>query len=170
VRQSFARCRGNELWLPPASNIETEQRWVVQHDLRPSASVKNQTAVFVNRGLIRFPMLSLSKCLLIMIRCGFWPSELRKLLKHNPCYCCEPKPGWLSYSCFMQEGRFSGEVYSWRGLVGWKTLLQTSKTVAFCSLDVTYEETPPAVLEVLEFIMPKEGFEKLNALAIKQGW
>ncbi|MFT4574537.1 MAG: DNA ligase (NAD+), partial [Marinomonas primoryensis] len=95
--------------------------------------------------------------------------RVRKLLNiDNLVYCCEPKLDGLAISLRYEEGSLVRGVTRGDGLSG-EDITSNIKTLHSVPL-MLRTKTPPAVLEVRgEIYMPKEGFEKLNALAIKQG-
>jgi DNA ligase (NAD+) len=95
--------------------------------------------------------------------------RIRKLIKADHLvYCCEPKLDGLAISLRYEEGRLVRGVTRGDGLSG-EDITSNIKTLYSVPLKLR-TKTPPAVLEVRgEIYMPKDGFEKLNALAIKQG-
>lgn len=95
--------------------------------------------------------------------------RIRKLLNaEQVTYCCEPKLDGLAISLRYEEGRLVRGVTRGDGLSG-EDITSNIKTIYSVPLKLR-TKTPPAVLEVRgEIYMPKEGFEKLNALAVEQG-
>ncbi|QUX92780.1 DNA ligase [Marinomonas sp. A3A] len=95
--------------------------------------------------------------------------RVRKLLNTNHVtYCCEPKLDGLAISLRYEDGRLVRGVTRGDGLSG-EDITSNIKTIYSVPLKLR-TQTPPAVLEVRgEIYMPKDGFEKLNALAIEQG-
>lgn len=95
--------------------------------------------------------------------------RIRKLLKvASITYCCEPKLDGLAISLRYENGRLVRGVTRGDGLSG-EDITSNIKTIY--SVPLTLRTlTPPTVLEVRgEIYMPKQGFEKLNALALEQG-
>jgi DNA ligase (NAD+) len=95
--------------------------------------------------------------------------RVRKLLNtDHVTYCCEPKLDGLAISLRYEEGRLVRGVTRGDGLSG-EDITSNIKTIYSVPLKLR-TQTPPAVLEVRgEIYMPKDGFEKLNALAMAQG-
>ncbi|WP_417527229.1 NAD-dependent DNA ligase LigA [Marinomonas shanghaiensis] len=95
--------------------------------------------------------------------------RIRKLLNtDHVTYCCEPKLDGLAISLRYEEGRLVRGVTRGDGLSG-EDITSNIKTIYSVPLKLR-TQTPPAVLEVRgEIYMPKDGFEKLNALAMTQG-
>jgi len=95
--------------------------------------------------------------------------RIRKLLNtDHVTYCCEPKLDGLAISLRYEEGRLVRGVTRGDGLSG-EDITSNIKTIYSVPLKLR-TQTPPAVLEVRgEIYMPKDGFEKLNALAMAQG-
>ncbi|GGN17169.1 MULTISPECIES: NAD-dependent DNA ligase LigA [Marinomonas] len=95
--------------------------------------------------------------------------RIRKLLKvASITYCCEPKLDGLAISLRYENGRLVRGVTRGDGLSG-EDITSNIKTIYSVPLKLR-TQTPPAVLEVRgEIYMPKDGFEKLNALALEQG-
>ena len=95
--------------------------------------------------------------------------RVRKLLNtDHVTYCCEPKLDGLAISLRYEDGRLVRGVTRGDGLSG-EDITSNIKTIYSVPLKLR-TQTPPAVLEVRgEIYMPKDGFEKLNALAIEQG-
>lgn len=95
--------------------------------------------------------------------------RIRKLLKvASITYCCEPKLDGLAISLRYENGRLVRGVTRGDGLSG-EDITSNIKTIYSVPLTLRCK-TPPDVLEVRgEIYMPKDGFEKLNAVAIKQG-
>ncbi len=95
--------------------------------------------------------------------------RIRKLLNtDHVTYCCEPKLDGLAISLRYENGRLVRGVTRGDGLSG-EDITSNIKTIYSVPLKLR-TQTPPAVLEVRgEIYMPKEGFEKLNALAVEQG-
>lgn len=96
--------------------------------------------------------------------------RIRKLLGTDDqvTYCCEPKLDGLAISLRYEEGRLVRGVTRGDGLSGEDI---TSNIKTLYSIPLTLRtQTPPTVLEVRgEIYMPKDGFEKLNKLAIEKG-
>ena len=95
--------------------------------------------------------------------------RIRKLLKvASITYCCEPKLDGLAISLRYENGRLVRGVTRGDGLSG-EDITSNIKTIYSVPLTLR-TQTPPTVLEVRgEIYMPKQGFEKLNALALEQG-
>jgi DNA ligase (NAD+) len=95
--------------------------------------------------------------------------RIRKLLNaDHVTYCCEPKLDGLAISLRYEDGRLVRGVTRGDGLSG-EDITSNIKTIYSVPLKLR-TETPPAVLEVRgEIYMPKDGFEKLNTLAVEQG-
>lgn len=95
--------------------------------------------------------------------------RIRKLLKvASITYCCEPKLDGLAISLRYENGRLVRGVTRGDGLSG-EDITSNIKTIYSVPLKLR-TQTPPTVLEVRgEIYMPKQGFEKLNALALEQG-
>lgn len=98
--------------------------------------------------------------------------RIRKLLSVDSAelitYCCEPKLDGLAISLRYEQGRLVRGVTRGDGLSG-EDITSNIKTLYSVPLALR-TDTPPAVLEVRgEIYMPKEGFEKLNALAQEKG-
>ncbi len=95
--------------------------------------------------------------------------RIRKLLKVDSItYCCEPKLDGLAISLRYENGRLVRGVTRGDGLSG-EDITSNIKTIYSVPLKLR-TQTPPTVLEVRgEIYMPKQGFEKLNALALEQG-
>ncbi|NLQ16575.1 NAD-dependent DNA ligase LigA [Marinomonas sp. M1K-6] len=95
--------------------------------------------------------------------------RIRKLLNTDQVtYCCEPKLDGLAISLRYENGRLVRGVTRGDGLSG-EDITSNIKTIYSVPLKLR-TKTPPAVLEVRgEIYLPKDGFEKLNALAIEQG-
>ncbi len=96
--------------------------------------------------------------------------RIRKLLGADDqiTYCCEPKLDGLAISLRYEEGRLVRGVTRGDGLSGEDI---TSNIKTLYSIPLTLRtQTPPTVLEVRgEIYMPKDGFEKLNKLAVEKG-
>ncbi|MBD5769864.1 NAD-dependent DNA ligase LigA [Marinomonas colpomeniae] len=96
--------------------------------------------------------------------------RIRKLLGADGqiTYCCEPKLDGLAISLRYEEGRLVRGVTRGDGLSGEDI---TSNIKTLYSIPLTLRtQTPPTVLEVRgEIYMPKDGFEKLNKLAVEKG-
>ncbi|REG82970.1 NAD-dependent DNA ligase LigA [Marinomonas pollencensis] len=92
-----------------------------------------------------------------------------KLLEvENVTYCCEPKLDGLAISLRYENGRLVRGVTRGDGLSG-EDITSNIKTIYSVPLSLR-TDNPPPVLEVRgEIYMPKDGFEKLNALAAKRG-
>jgi len=96
--------------------------------------------------------------------------RIRKLLSTDSdvTYCCEPKLDGLAISLRYEEGKLVRGVTRGDGLSG-EDITSNIKTLYSIPMSLR-TSTPPAVLEVRgEIYMPKEGFEKLNKLAIEKG-
>ncbi len=148
-------------------DIETEHPEWVQH-VSPTQRVgEKPDSGFVNVAHT-VPMLSLDNAFDNNSLADF-DQRVRKLLNtDNLVYCCEPKLDGLAISLRYEEGRLVRGVTRGDGLSG-EDITSNIKTLHSVPL-MLRTKTPPAVLEVRgEIYMPKEGFEKLNALAIKQG-
>lgn len=148
-------------------DIETEHPEWVQH-VSPTQRVgEKPDSGFVNVAHT-VPMLSLDNAFDNNSLADF-DQRVRKLLNtDNLVYCCEPKLDGLAISLRYEEGSLVRGVTRGDGLSG-EDITSNIKTLHSVPL-MLRTKTPPAVLEVRgEIYMPKEGFEKLNALAIKQG-
>jgi DNA ligase (NAD+) len=148
-------------------DIETEHPEWVQHDSPTQRVGEKPDSGFVNVAHT-VPMLSLDNAFDNNSLADF-DQRVRKLLNaDNLVYCCEPKLDGLAISLRYEEGRLVRGVTRGDGLSG-EDITSNIKTLHSVPL-MLRTKTPPAVLEVRgEIYMPKEGFEKLNALAIKQG-
>jgi len=148
-------------------DIETEHPEWVQHDSPTQRVGEKPDSGFVNVAHT-VPMLSLDNAFDNNSLADF-DQRVRKLLNaDNLVYCCEPKLDGLAISLRYEEGRLVRGVTRGDGLSG-EDITSNIKTLYSVPL-MLRTKTPPAVLEVRgEIYMPKEGFEKLNALAIKQG-
>ncbi|MBJ7536764.1 NAD-dependent DNA ligase LigA [Marinomonas sp. C1424] len=95
--------------------------------------------------------------------------RIRKLLNAEIItYCCEPKLDGLAISLRYEEGRLVRGVTRGDGLSG-EDITSNIKTLYSVPLRLR-TDNPPAVVEVRgEIYMPKDGFEKLNALAVERG-
>jgi DNA ligase (NAD+) len=95
--------------------------------------------------------------------------RIRKLIHADELvYCCEPKLDGLAISLRYEEGRLVRGVTRGDGLSG-EDITSNIKTLYSVPLKLR-TQTPPAVLEVRgEIYMPKDGFEKLNKLAVEKG-
>lgn len=95
--------------------------------------------------------------------------RIRKLLNaDHVTYCCEPKLDGLAISLRYEDGHLVRGVTRGDGLSG-EDITSNIKTIYSVPMKLR-TNTPPAVLEVRgEIYMPKDGFEKLNAVAVEQG-
>ncbi|RBP81814.1 NAD-dependent DNA ligase LigA [Marinomonas rhizomae] len=95
--------------------------------------------------------------------------RIRKLLNtDHVTYCCEPKLDGLAISLRYEDGHLVRGVTRGDGLSG-EDITSNIKTIYSVPLKLR-TKTPPEVLEVRgEIYMPKEGFEKLNTLAVERG-
>lgn len=95
--------------------------------------------------------------------------RIRKLLNLDSiAYCCEPKLDGLAISLRYEDGRLVRGVTRGDGLSG-EDITSNIKTIYSVPMKLR-TSSPPSVLEVRgEIYMPKDGFEKLNALAIEHG-
>lgn len=95
--------------------------------------------------------------------------RIRKLLNTDKVqYCCEPKLDGAAISLRYEDGVLVRGVTRGDGLSG-EDITSNIKTIHSVPLKLR-AENPPAVVEVRgEIYMPKEGFEKLNKLALEKG-
>ncbi|MEO9655688.1 NAD-dependent DNA ligase LigA [Marinomonas sp.] len=95
--------------------------------------------------------------------------RIRKLLNTDKVqYCCEPKLDGAAISLRYEDGVLVRGVTRGDGLSG-EDITSNIKTIHSVPLKLR-TKNPPAVVEVRgEIYMPKEGFEKLNKLALEKG-
>ncbi|MCZ2723331.1 NAD-dependent DNA ligase LigA [Marinomonas sp. 15G1-11] len=114
------------------------------------------------------PMLSLDNAFSDGALEDFHDRVVKLLGEHEVDYCCEPKLDGLAISLRYESGRLVRGLTRGDGLSG-EDITSNIRTLNSIPLTLRTDE-PPTVVEVRgEIYMPKEGFERLNAMALERG-